>query len=342
MNQAGGSQVVEALYRSYYNEPPAEHPKTLVSSHWRELVARFRVERGPSGTPRPIEGFGFGLAGRRGLRSRVLSRIGARLHRARLSNSAEIARLERVANRLCKSMGLEPSFDTFRQVCSAELLGQHWPSTPNHGCRVLMIGDGFGVLAGLVKLEHPEASVTLVDLGQTLFFQAYHLGRAFSHSRHALAPASGRSPDFTYCPADRLSDLDGPRFNVAVNIASMQEMHPDVIARYFDLLRSHMEPENRFYCSNRERKVLAGGEITEFAAYPWHQGDKHLVDEPCPWHNWFLDRGPTARGPRILGLRIPFVNYYDGPTRHRLTVLHTESPEGTGAEQGAVEVNAWT
>jgi hypothetical protein len=76
-----------------------------------------------------------------------------------------------------------------------------------------------------------------------------------------------------------------------------------------------------FYCCNRKRKVLVGGEVLEFKDYPWHPKDLHLVDETCPWHKYYVSFTTRPSGPRLLDVRIPFVNYYDGPTLHRLTRL---------------------
>ena len=102
-----------------------------------------------------------------------------------------------------------------------------------------------------------------------------------------------------YCPVD-----------IALNIASMQEMDPPVIAAYFDDLRAI--PSQRqlvFYCCNREEKVLPDGTVTRFLAYPWHPSDQILVDEYAPWHQQYYTLMP------------PFYRPYDGPHRHRLVTF---------------------
>ena len=92
------------------------------------------------------------------------------------------------------------------------------------------------------------------------------------------------------------------------NVASMQEMNPEVITQFFATLRGIAGPL-AFYCCNREEKMLPDGTIVRFADYPWHSGDKVLDDALCPWHQ------------RYYSARPPFIHSYDGPIRHRLAVL---------------------
>jgi len=113
------------------------------------------------------------------------------------------------------------------------------------------------------------------------------------------------------------------------NIASMQEMAPKTVRDYFDFLRRNVDTENLFYCCNRVRKEMPGGEVSDFASYSWSETDTDLIDGVCPWHRYYLAPHNSARGPRVLGLRIPFVNYFDGDHVHRLTRLAVE-PELEG------------
>jgi len=98
--------------------------------------------------------------------------------------------------------------------------------------------------------------------------------------------------------------------NFVVNIASMQEMDPPVIAAYFDDLRSIAgHQELMFYRCYREEKFLPDGTITRFSDYPWNSGDDILVDELCPWHQQYYSFKP------------PFFRPHDGPIRHQLAVM---------------------
>ena len=101
--------------------------------------------------------------------------------------------------------------------------------------------------------------------------------------------------------------------NVFVNIASMQEMDPHIVAEYFDDFRKSVKTNDHhvkhFYCCNREEKSLVDGTIVRFRDYPWRDDDVHLVDELCPWHQ------------KYYSWRIPFYFNYDGDMLHRLTKL---------------------
>ena len=105
--------------------------------------------------------------------------------------------------------------------------------------------------------------------------------------------------------------LDSLDFDIAVNVASMQEMAPATVAAYFTFLRQRLRRANLFYCCNRESKRLAGGDLSEFARYPWRPDDSILVDGPCPWHQYFHSRAGEKATVRD-GCALPLVAYYDG------------------------------
>ena len=96
--------------------------------------------------------------------------------------------------------------------------------------------------------------------------------------------------------------------DVFINIASMQEMDPHIIQKYFQMIR-HQPQETYFYCCNRVQKTLPDGTITRFFEYGWEPEDAILVDELCPWHQ----EAPMNRP--------PFKYRFDGPTHHRLIKL---------------------
>jgi hypothetical protein len=220
-------------------------------------------------------------------------------------------------------MGLHFSQDAFRQVCTAALLTRQLERSPLTGGApntIVAIGDGHGILAALLHSAFPAAQIWLIDLGPTLLFQASHLGRAFPATTHVIADegvgTSGAS--FVYCPAERADSLPSSCVDLAVNVASMQEMVPATVASYFSFLRHRRT--RYFYCCNRLEKQLPGGEVVRFHEYPWLPNDIHLIDEPAPWHQFFV--GP-AHSPhmRIAGIPIPLVHRYDGVHWHRLTRL---------------------
>ncbi len=95
-----------------------------------------------------------------------------------------------------------------------------------------------------------------------------------------------------------------------INIASMQEMNPSVIAKYFEDLRVVAKSRQLvLYCANRKEKRLPDGTLTKFSEYPWSQNDDVLAEGLCPWHQYFYSFFP------------PFYREYDGQILHKLVQL---------------------
>jgi hypothetical protein len=66
---------------------------------------------------------------------------------------------------------------------------------------------------------------------------------------------------------------------------------------------------------------MIGGECSRFDSYPWIDGDHHWIDDYCPWHHFFFSTKSAKEGPKLLSFRVPFINYFDGSHKHRLTTL---------------------
>lgn len=319
------SPVVRRLYETYYNQTKDRQDGELISSHWEQEHEYLKVRETESGAvdlfTAPFWGCNWS-----GLRSRVLDQACSGLHLLAMPNKRRIRQIGRLAAAACDPMGLDPTNTVFRQVCLLEALSRHMPENMGNGSpRALIIGDGIGVLSVLFKYLFPRVKVVLVDLGKTLMFQAHHVHRAFPDADHRLATDGGdlSGADFVYCPTEDLESLRSLRFDVAANNNSMQEMTGFSIQRYFDFMRDQLEPNNLFICCNRERKEMVGGEVAEFLKYPWQNDDRILIDESCKFQKFYFSRGRSPEGPRPLGVRLPLVNYYDGPIWLRLAHMAT-------------------
>lgn len=315
-----GDSVASRLFRTYYRDGKAR--PIGASSHWSEFSEHFDVEVDAEGGIVRLAGYGFGESHRTGMAHRVLAQVGIAVQRATLQIAGLGAAVSRGRN-MVRARGLDYSLDAFRQTCTARLLSERLDASVfsrRHPDVIMAIGDGHGILSALLHLMYPGAQIWLVDLGPTLVFQAYHLGRAFPDSTHVIAgaPAAGARATFVYCPAEQVNSLLPAKVDLAVNVASMQEMSPEVVANYFSLLRSRRT--DVFYCCNRVEKRLPGGELLRFHHYPWLPEDVHLVDEPAPWHQFFVGRGPSPHV-RFAGIPIPLMHRYDGMHWHRLTRL---------------------
>lgn len=302
-----------------------ENGGPYISSHWRSHGDLFKIETGPRGELISLSGSGFGSCRWKNPVHKLIDQACILSHLLHLHHRASIVRLRAVAARICRDMGLDPTFDVFRQVFSFDLLQRYIsPEMRRRRLFFLMIGDGYGVLSAIFKEMLPDSTIVMLDIGKTLLFQAYYCQKAHPLCVHKIAgEANLDAVDFLYCPVEDLEKIERYRFDIAVNIASMQEMSNATVARYYHFLRRNLRPDNLFYCCNREYKRSPGGEVSEFRKYPWMPGDRFFVDGICPWHQYFFSVGRAERGLTLFKVRIPFVNFYDGIHLHRLAVLQT-------------------
>jgi hypothetical protein len=318
------SALSHSLFARYYKGKDQELSGDEVSSHWKLHSDHFAVQVDESGNIADVTEKAMGHWRWGKWTHAAIDLLCGLAHLSHLSHRARIIHLYHKAIPLCRSMGLDPTFDVFRQVCTAAILQRHITADVSaRRMHIFVIGDGLGVLSSCLKALYANSTIVLIDIGKTLLFQAHYLQRSHSGRIHALVDEVDESKqyDFVYCPAEDLQKLDRFRFDLAVNIASMQEMTMPMIRTYFDFLRSHSTEQSLFYCCNREDKTLPGGERLEFLKYPWLENDEYLIDDYCPWHRYFMGRYHFNDGPIILGQRVPFINYYDGRVRHRLCKL---------------------
>ncbi len=316
--------IPSILYDDYYRDD--QTPSELISSHWKDFYKKVEVESG-GGQIVSLKGFGFGDLQYNSILTRVFSWFTILSYFFILPNRFGVLRFLKVAMNLARGMELTFSYDCFRQLCAGLLI--HQKALGKKKLRIINIGDGYGFLSMLLKEFFPDAQIYFIDLGKTLLFQAHYGLKVYPAQKHYLVSRDSfkneeaKDADFIYCPAEHLSLLNTVSFDLAINIASMQEMNNETIAYYFSFLREHLVEENLFYCCNREEKKMPGGEIARFMDYPWDKNDQFLVDGFCCWYKYMLAFRKTKNGPKIFNTRVPFVNYFDGDVMHRLTVMQT-------------------
>lgn len=323
--------LIHNLIERYYGDPLEPQENRYISSHWRHYSNFFKIDLDEEGHLRSLQGAGLGsLKRRRGWKGAVqwlADEISTFTHLCHLPNRREILKLRTMASKQCSAMGLDLTFDAFRQVCTLELLSRYMDRVSyKHRLRVIMIGDGYGLLSALFKKRFKNSTIIMVDMGKTLVFQSYYCQKLYPKHTHRLVEDVDDidKVDFVYCPTEQLEALEPFRYDMGVSIASMQEMNATTVKRYFAFLRKCLQPKNIFYCCSRESKILPDGEVSEFTAYPWEEGDQFLVDGRCPWHQYFISPAVGIDGLRLFGRRIPFINFYDGKHLHRLAILSTE------------------
>lgn len=124
---------------------------------------------------------------------------------------------------------------------------------------VVEIGAGWGGMAYQFKTLFPNTTYVIVDLPPTLLFSMVYLKAMFPDSTAAIygeTPpdalfTSPAAPDFVFVPAFAVGDIRFPTPDLALNIASFQEMTDAQVTGYVDLLAD--AGCERVYSLNRDR-----------------------------------------------------------------------------------------
>jgi hypothetical protein len=314
-----GQAVIDYLASEVTKEDPGE------SSHWRKFHSTFRFKGdGFEG----LQGFGGCAKPYRGLRY-MGHRFLQRRYRLIGSEFPEFDKIDKLGEEITTCEGRAYDLDVLRQVLTLSFLSYCLPNALSMQATGCVIGDGFASMTSLLLASRSAGRVVLINLTKTLLVDLYYIklwmGAAAFESRVDLVTDEGGLQRALALSID--IDTGGGRVvaiqashhellkecpvDFAFNIVSMQEMDLPVVMAYFDDLRAvAVKREVFFYCCNREEKVLPDGTRTCFSEYPWHEDDKILVDELCPWHQFYYV------------LRPPFYRPYDGLIRHRLVTLH--------------------
>jgi hypothetical protein len=125
--------------------------------------------------------------------------------------------------------------------------------------RVIEIGGGYGGLALHLSRIFQTSRYFLVDLPETLVFSAsYLILQAPAKRLYLYDPGDPLDAenltgfDFVLLPDYRLDALTGFEFDLAINVASMQEMRVDQVERYLDFIRRTCR--GVFYSCNRDHQ----------------------------------------------------------------------------------------
>ncbi|HEX7005579.1 MAG TPA: putative sugar O-methyltransferase [Alphaproteobacteria bacterium] len=214
----------------------------------------------------------------------VVEEMLERLRHARAAmGGAETRRYQRTFYKLWPSgpLGLDMAGRKGLRYTPSTVLAVHHANTILSHVRpttILEIGAGLGHLSALLR-RVCGARIYIVDLPETIMRAAPRL----AHHGTVALPHQEPVSDINFLVPSQLDRV--PPVQLAINIASMQEMRLTEIARYFDWLRGNAE---LFYCVNRVEKWLsdeAGSADTtgarqdypvRFTDYPWGDCDDIL------------------------------------------------------------------
>ena len=303
--------LLDTIFQRYYL---SRELSDVTSSHWRS-VGWQEVKKGSCGWK--LEGAGFGSRRQDTLLNRLVRWPSTRMTFDLLCENECSEELVALGIEVAKRHGRLFDFDCARQVLTLNLLASRLEEMNARNRRefdgvIAIIGDGYGYLGSLLGQWLPKATIVEINLGRTLFFDAYYLTKAFPQKRHEFfneAKAPGEAGGFLYLEAESVANVRALGAWLYINIASMQEMDLPVVHDYFRLMRAEHTEATLFYCCNRQEKRLPDETVTRFDEYGWLGDDDIMLDELCPWVQMY----PKSFPPKWL----PF----DGPTRHRLVKL---------------------
>lgn len=308
--------VIELLLKTAYCGPlPAQHTSSFWQRYGEQAVVEYHNDN------LLLKGVMLGSVSYRNPLTGIfvaLHRMSQRHVTAPLKSYPEVWKL---AKHLACELSFKLTFDIWKCAVALALLADHWKSHKLTPKTFALIGDGYGFFGALVRRYNPDARLYFIDLPKMLVFQARTC--EIAHGAAAMSVFSADNwerTDITFVsPRDVRHVRD--KIDCAVNIASMQEMSEVSIMSYFTFLRQRSTPGSHFYCVNRPRKELPGGDVTSFLDYPWQKDDEVFIDGPCPYYTHIVAPYTLPRGPKLLGVRVPFINFFDGIMMHRLVHL---------------------
>ena len=308
--------VIEDLLQIVEKDPL---PDPYTSSHWKLFGGETTVAR--QGEELILKGYGFESTQGSALAqaAKAFERLSYRKVTARVDSYNS---MWRTARGLARDLSFDLTFYVWRQAVALAVLVDHWNKYNLAPSTFALIGDRHGFLGALIRRWFPESRVYCIDLPKILIFQARTHDLAEGPSRMATISRNSGVVDgnIIFVPPQDI-ELVSDDIDCAINMASMQEMNDFSIAAYFTFLRRRSTPRSRFYCVNRLRKELPQGEIASFNDYPWSKDDDVFFDGSCPYYTHFIGATTLSRGPRVLGIRLPLINYFDGIMMHRLVHL---------------------
>jgi hypothetical protein len=145
------------------------------------------------------------------------------------------------------------SRDLVRYMMVLTDLARHGALAASGPQAILEIGGGYGGLARLCLTFNPQTAYVLLDLEETLFYQAIYLTNTFGMDRVLLcgsddSPLPALKAGHIYLvPQSAHESIRDTQFDLAINQQSMQEMNRNQVDHYCALLRKRTR---KFYSCN--------------------------------------------------------------------------------------------
>ena len=317
------NQALESLLEVVEQDPL---PERHTSSHWKDYGSQIVVKR--RGERLMLKGAGFTAHSNPNRLCRALYSVERLSYWPVVRTLKSFPSIFRKAKSLARELRVSMSRHEWSSALVLSVLWDHFQEHRLQPRTFALIGDGDGFLGALILRCFEGSAVRLynMDLPKVLVFQAEtHIKAAPGISLSVLLPGQDNPLAKVMLVHPDCIERISEGIDCAVNLVSMQEMKPSSVQAYFDFLRRRSGSSSRFYCVNRLRNELPGGEISSFMDYPWSGKDEVFLDIPCRYFRHFMDPSTYPSGPRLLGLRVPMINYFSGLSWERLVRL-AETP----------------
>jgi hypothetical protein len=282
------------------------------SSHWLDRLSDYHVE---DGKPVGYRGFGDQIQELK-LHRKIGHYIMQWPYRRMAKDLKDFPYFLELGKKVAKGQHRIFDYDMLRQVLTISCNSEYFKlaADDSYFC---VIGDGFGSLSSLLLKGVPNSKIILVNLTPVLAVDFVNIQNVLPDVKIAVAENEEELEEAIAEPSIRLIGITADnaqlmkkaKLGFVFNTVSMGEMNPEIVAEYFEILRSNAAEETYFYCSNRIEKELPDGTVTRFDSYPWEQEDEILFSGLTPWHQKYYTYFP----PQYLPM--------DGPIKHCLAKM---------------------
>lgn len=154
--------------------------------------------------------------------------------------------------------------------------------------KICIIGDGKSTLTSIFRTMHPSIQIFYVNLIETTIQDYLILSQSkiINQKDHIIVQNKNDLNFYKklyFVPSFNAHFLKDKDINLFINICSFQEMEPNILENYFEIISSN---KSILYHCNRLEKKLDDGHIVRTDQYPIKNG-KVIFNEQCPWHSFY-------------------------------------------------------
>ncbi|MEM7525489.1 MAG: putative sugar O-methyltransferase, partial [Pseudomonadota bacterium] len=232
MTDAGflrGAAALQALAKSW------DAVDAAASAHWRHWSDRLEVH-----DKAVLKQAGFGTIDTRvSWWRQALHDIHQRRFRPLASPSSDYSHTEKAARVIAAAQGRLFDLDMMRQAITVDFIGGK--IALNEIDVICVIGDGFGVLSSLLSKMQKKRKIICLNLTRILYVDLLYANKSLDLNEIALAHDENSLHESLHAEGIKIIGVEAKNAQIlkssptqlAINIASFQEMDPAIVKAYF-------------------------------------------------------------------------------------------------------------